>query len=158
MRNNIPHILIVLFLTVLPSGILFAQGSYKGIKARAPVTNFRLPLFDSHNRLSTFIRADTATAVNDNQVDISGISITQYSYDNDRTSSFNPDATSLLTSPIASFFREEEEIHGPGSFLFKRNDLEVSGKQWKYFNREKKITIAEETHVIFRAPLPNLLK
>ena len=152
----LPLSIVVFFLTILANH-LPAQGSAHGIKARAPITNFRLPIFDKYNRLSIFIQADKATVINDNRVDISDIRILQYDYKDRHTQTRSTRNTSTLTSPYASFFKQEEEIHGPSNFLFKRYDVEVSGEQWKYFYKEKRITIDKNTHVIFRAPLPKLL-
>ena len=72
----------------------------------------------------------------------------------------NADAAveTVLLSPQAIAEPEDETVHGIGSVRVISDDLEITGTNWTYDHRQKKVSIASNARIIFQAQLPDILK
>jgi len=68
------------------------------------------------------------------------------------------DVVTVLLSPNATAEPEDETVHGSGTVRVIRDDLEITGTNWTYDHRQKKVSIAANARITFKAQLPDILK
>jgi hypothetical protein len=121
--------------------------------ATAPAKNWVLPLFtDKDGFRSMTLRGSEVRPVGTNRIDITDLSITVFSGDD--AARFD----SMLLSPQASFFPKENRATGEKSVRLIRDDIEVTGDGWSYEQAAKKVSLAKNVRVVFRAQLKDILK
>ncbi len=74
------------------------------------------------------------------------------------TGNADAEVETILLSPNAIAEPEDETVHGSGAVRVIRDDLEITGNNWTYDHRHKKVSIAANARVIFQAQLPDILK
>ena len=164
--------LAVALLLLAPCALLLRGGSgTPQVLADAPVKDFRLPRFNEDGWIAQLLRADTAHIVSQNQIDVTGMTLTVFSGD------ANKRVDTVIVSPVATVLTEtgresihgpetarpvrdnhEVTVHGPETVRLVRDNLEITGEQWSYFYPEKRVLIEKNARVVFRAKLPDLLK
>jgi hypothetical protein len=117
-----------------------------------PARNWTLPLFTKEGFRQMTLRGDEVRPVTSDRVDISGMVVTVYSGDAQAT------VVSVLSSPEATFMINERIARGDKSVRLVRDDVEVTGAGWTYYYNEKKVLIARNSHVVFHAAMPDILK
>jgi len=140
---------LVLFL-VLPVSI-FAESTPQ-IKSSAPIKNFRLPSFDKAGIRTSFMRADEAVIVSNTQIEAKNMNFTLFTDDGSGR------IDCILLSPSATAYTDKQIVTGDQSVRFMRDDVEVTGEQWTYFHREKRVLIKNNVRVTFRDELKDLIK
>ncbi len=122
------------------------------IQVAPPARNWVLPLFTKEGYHQLTLRGDEVRPVNNNQVNISGMTVTVYSGDAQAT------VESFLSSPAATFLINEKIGQGPGAVRLVRDDVVVTGNGWTYYYDQRKVLIAHDAHVVFHAAMPNMLQ
>jgi len=122
------------------------------IQVAPPARNWALPLFTKEGYRQMTLRGDEVRPVSNDQVDISGMTVTVFSGD------ARAKVDSFLSSPEATFMINEKIARGPGAVRLVRDDVEVTGNGWTYYYEQRKVLIARDAHVVFHAAMPDLLK
>ena len=119
----------------------------------SPAKNWVLPLFTDKEGFRTMtLRGSEARAVGANRIDVVDLNIMVFS--GDATARVD----SVLLSPQASFFPKEDRATGEKSVRLVRDDVEVTGEGWSYDHATKKVSLAQNARVVFRAQLNDILK
>lgn len=121
------------------------------LTSRTPVSNFRLPTFNKEGHRSMLIQGASAVVASA-QIELTDLNLTLFVGDKADT------IETIILSPQAVAEIENERIHGEHAVRVIRNDLEITGEQWAYNHREKKVSIATKARITFHAPLPDILK
>jgi hypothetical protein len=143
----------LLFATTFLSAAVPAQNAAPATTQPIVAKNWSLPLFTKEGHRSMTLRGTKARTVNPTRIDITDLNIT----------TFTGDAAAkvesiLLCRELASFYPEEKLVRGTAEVRLVRDDLEITGEQWVYDHGAKKVSIARNTRITFKAQLPDLLK
>jgi hypothetical protein len=122
------------------------------IRAAAPIKNFRLPTFTPEGYRESMLRAGEATIPDPEHISVRDMELTLFT----RTAEGNIDAR--IVAPSASFLTRERVVRGDDTVLLERADLTVTGADWSYDHKAQKLVISRAAHIIFRAPIGNLIK
>ncbi|PAW75039.1 MAG: hypothetical protein B9S26_00835 [Opitutia bacterium Tous-C4FEB] len=115
--------------------------------------NWSLPLFTKEGHRSMTLRGTEARTVNPTRIDITDLNITTFAGD-----AAAKVESILLCRELASFYPDEKLVRGTAEVRLMRDDLEITGEQWIYDHGAKKVSIARNTRITFKAQLPDLLK
>ena len=121
------------------------------LTSQTPVSNFRLPTFNQEGHRSMLIQGASAV-VNSSQIELTELNLTLFAGDPKDT------IETIILSPQAVAELDNERIHGAQMVRVIRDDLEITGVQWSYDHRAKKVSIATKARIVFHAPLPDILK
>lgn len=117
----------------------------------APVINFKLPMFGKEGYRSWFLSGNQGIYVNKDQVDVLGMKI----------SIFSDNAHDLLEatieSPKAAMFINENKAIGDDSIEVVGESYHLTGKDWTWDGKLKKMTINKEVKVVFDQSLKGLM-
>lgn len=122
------------------------------ISGSAPVINFRLPTFTPDGHRSWLIRGSEARFANPKEIDVKQLTLTVFSGDN------ADHIETLLLSPSAKVRPEQQVATGDDAIRVINDHFEASGAVWRYEHREKRVSIAKNVRVVFRAELKDFLK
>ncbi len=115
--------------------------------------NWSLPLFTKEGHRSMTLRGTEARTIGPARIDIVDLNITTFVGDAAaRVESI------LLCRELASFFPDEKVVRGTAEVRLVRDDIEITGEQWTYDHAAKRVSIARNTRVTFKAQLPDILK
>ena len=141
--------LVALFLPAAPAATAPVAG---GDAAGAPAVNWVLPIFsDKEGYRSMTLRGSEVRPLG-RSIAVTDLSITIFSGDARTT------VDSMLLSPSAVFLPKENRATGEKSVRFIRDDIEVTGVGWTYEHTAKKVTLAQNVRVTFRAQMKDILK
>jgi hypothetical protein len=129
-----------------------ARAQMTADSASAPAQNWEMKIFTKEGYRSMILRGTEARRASATRYDVVDLNITVL------TGGPEAKVDSILLSPLASFLPNENQARGEKSVRLIRDDMEVTGEQWAYFHAEKKVTIQKNTHVVFHAALPDLLR
>ena len=118
-----------------------------------PAKNWILPLFTAKDGFrSMTLRGSEVRPIGPARIDVTDLSITVFS--GDAASQIE----TMLLSPNAVFLPKEKRAHGEKSVRLIRDDIEVTGEGWNYDHPGKKVSLARNVRVVFRAQLNDILK
>lgn len=118
-----------------------------------PAKNWVLPLFTAKDGFRTMtLRGSEVRPIGTERVEVTDLSITVFSGDAAAT------VETMLLSPAASFFPKAKRATGEKSVRLIRDDIEVTGEGWIYDHDGKKVSLARNVRVVFRAQLNDILK
>jgi len=121
--------------------------------AGPPAKNWILPLFTDKDGFRTMtLRGSEVRPVGPDRIDVADLSITVFSGDAAAR------VDTVLLSPAAKFFPKENRASGENSVRLIRDDIEVTGDGWSYEQVAKRVFIATNVRVVFRAQLKDILK
>lgn len=141
----------VFFLCLLAS--LSAVGADTDVPASEPIKNFVLPTFTpAEGYRSMLLRGSQAWMLTPRIIQLDDMDLTVFS--GDATSHVE----SVLLSPVARVSLDDHTAGGPGAVRLIRDDLELTGNQWTYYQLQKRISIARNVRVVFHTELKDLLK
>lgn len=126
-------------------------GAAEPASNQAPVTGFRLPTFTKEGYRSMLLQG-TEALVGANRVQLTGMNLALYAGDHTNR------VETIILSPAAVAELDADLIHGEGVVRFIRDDIEITGTGWSYDHRQKKVSIARNSRVVFQAPMPDILK
>jgi hypothetical protein len=141
------------FLLLVPASLLPAPAATPpAAEFAAPAVNWVLPIFtDKEGYRSMTLRGSEVRPVG-RTIAVTDLSITIFSGDARTT------VDSILLSPEAIFLPKENRARGDKAVRFIRDDFEVTGVGWTYDHTTKKVTLAQNVKVTFRAQLNDILK
>ncbi len=122
------------------------------VAARAPVKNFRLPIFNEEGFRHLMLRAAEARVPSTEQIDVIEMELTLF------TGLADEQIESMLAAPSASFFPTRLLASGSQTVRLERTDLTITGSDWSYDHNDKKVVINRDSHVIFRSAIGDILK
>lgn len=64
----------------------------------------------------------------------------------------------MILSPSATLQPDDQTIFGESSIRVINDEFEASGENWRYDHQEKRVLIAKNVRVAFRAQLKNFLQ
>jgi hypothetical protein len=139
-------------LRFIPPLVLAAALSLKGAEPGAPARNWVLPLFTKEGYHSMTLRGSEVRPAGADRIDIVDLNIAVFSGD--------PAARvrTILLSPAASYFANENRASGPQSVRVIRDDAEITGEDWTYEQAGEKISLRRNVRVVLRAALSGILK
>lgn len=142
---------LIILLLALPAFVLTADAAPK-VAARAPIKNFRLPTFTAEGFRHTMLRAAEARVPDPSRIDVVEMELTLF------TGLKDEQIDAMLAAPVASFFPEKLLASGERTVRLERSDLTLTGADWTYDHPASTITIRRDAHLIFRAPIGDILK
>jgi len=122
------------------------------IRSAAPIKNFRLPTFTVEGYREFMLRAGEAVIPDPSRVDVRDMQLTLFT----RTTEEQIDA--LLAAPSATFLPDEQIARGADTLRMERADITVTGADWTYDHKAQKLTVGRDAHIIFRAPIGDVIK
>jgi hypothetical protein len=136
----------------LPS--LLAADARPALVVTSPAKNWVWPRYTREGYRWMTLRGTEVREVSADQIDIVDLNITVYSKD------AAAETDSSILSPAASFFIRENRAAGAQSVrvIDYAHNLEVTGEQWTYEAKLKKISLARNVRVVIHDPPPGLLK
>ncbi len=134
-------------LLVLPA---FAASSQ--VAKDAPIVDFRLPAFTPDGHRSWLVRGSEARFADQNDIDIRELTLTVF------TSDASERIETLILSPAARVHPAAAVITGDSTIRVINDDFEATGVGWRYEHREKRVSIAHNVRVTFRAELKDYLQ
>ncbi len=140
-----------LFRLLLPLFCALGLTAAESGSSRTPVSNFRLPTFTKDGHRSMLLQG-TEAIVGARQVELTGLNLSLFAGD------ARNQVEIIILSPTAVADLESDIISGPGTVRFIRDDLEITGTEWRYDHRGKKVSIARNSRVVFQAQMPDILK
>ncbi|MBI5767402.1 MAG: hypothetical protein HZA93_06370 [Verrucomicrobia bacterium] len=144
--------LVLLSILIPVSAFLLVAGAAEPA-ATPPAKNWVLPLFSDKEGFRTMtLRGAAVQPVGRDRIDVTDLNITIFS--GDATARVD----SVLLAQSASFFPKTNLATGEKHVRLVRDDLEVSGDGWVYDHAARKISLKQNTRVVFRAELNDILK
>jgi hypothetical protein len=122
------------------------------IRAAAPIKNFRLPTFTAEGHRESMLRAGEAIIPDPDHVSVRDMDLTLFT----RTAEEKIDAR--IVAPSANFLPRERIVRGSDTVLLERADLTVTGADWSYDHKARKLVINRDAHIVFLAPVGNVTK
>jgi hypothetical protein len=120
--------------------------------AGTPAENWEMKIFTKEGHRSMILRGSEVRVATANRYDVVDLNITIFAP--------GPAARvdNMLLSPAATFLLRDNLARGDKSVRFIREDMEVTGEKWTYIHAERKVTIQQNTRVIFNSALPDLIR
>lgn len=121
------------------------------LDTQTPVSGFRLPTFEKNGHRAMLLQGSQAI-VQPDQIKLTDLNLTLFKGDAAGT------VETVILSPAAIVEPEEETAHGTGAVRVIGDNFEITGTGWTYDHRQKRVSITSHARVVFRAPLPDILK
>lgn len=118
----------------------------------APIVNFRLPTFTPEGYRAWLVRGSEARMLSRTEIDVRELTMTVF------TGNASDRIETMLLSPEARVFPSTQTVVGHSTLRVIDDEFEATGSQWRYDHREKRVFIAKDVRVTFRAELKNLLQ
>jgi hypothetical protein len=140
----------LILLCVLPAAAL-AQGT--SISTEKPIVNFRLPAFTPEGNRAWLVRGSEARYAGPNEIGIKELTLSIFA-----AKSAEEKVDTLILSPLAVVHPADAVITGPEGIRVLSDQFEASGSGWRYAHKDKKVSIAKNVRVAFRAEFKDFLK
>ncbi len=118
----------------------------------APIVNFRLPTFTPDGHREWLVRGSEARFANQDQVDINELTLSIFRGDD------SDKVETMILAPNARVMPSESVVTGENTIRVINDEFEVTGVNWSYEHKQKRVTVAQKVHVTFRAELKDYLK
>ena len=139
-----------LFLTLLAA----AAAATTEISTDKPIINFRSSTFTAEGFRSWLIRGSEAQVLPaKNQITIKELTLSVFPGKAD-----NEKVETMILSPTAEVHTADSIVTGPDTIRVINDQFEATGTAWTYFHKEKRVSIACNVRVTFRAELKDFLK
>ena len=122
------------------------------ISADKPIINFRLPTFTPDGHRSWLVRGSEASFASQNQIHIKELTLSIFSGKADGK------IETMILSPVARVLPAEAVVTGESTIRVINDEFEATGTDWRYAHKEKKVSIAKNVRVTFRAEFKDFLK
>jgi len=145
----------LLLLPLLAGAAWLAAADSPQIRAPAPVKSFSLPFFNDAGFRTRLIRGNEARLTNPRKPELTDITISLFSGDERNL------VTTVLLGTDATVDTDGRFVTGNGAVRVVRDDVELSGEQWRYDYRDPdtvNITIRRKARVVLQAELQSFLK
>ncbi|HRI83220.1 MAG TPA: hypothetical protein PLF88_12325 [Opitutaceae bacterium] len=137
---------LLLLAVLLPCGL-----PAQSLTATAPVESLRLPLFTKDGHRSMLL-IGSAAQIAANRIVLQEMTLTLFSGD-DRNL-----VETVILSPTATVHPDREFVEGSGAVRVIGEEVEITGLDWNYDHAAKRVSIARNARVVFRAQLPDIFK
>ena len=117
-----------------------------------PIINFRVPDFTPEGNRSWLVRGSEARYAGDNQVDVKELNLTIFTGDADGK------IETLFLSPAAEIRLGDLVATGHDTIRIINDRFEVTGAEWTYSHKEKKVSIGRNVHVVLHTQVKDILK
>ncbi len=126
-----------------------------------PAINWTFPVFtDKEGYRQLLLRGTEARAINANQIEVTGFHAVVFSGDAAER------VDTVLLSPQATFHPRDNRATGASTVRLilsghtdaAEDDVELTGRQWTYEHRTKKVSIGRDVRVTFHTQLNDILK
>ena len=141
------------FSLLIASVVAFGGATHAGQPSLAdsPIRDFRLSLYDDETgRKTSDLRGSTALYHGNEEVELRDFTLTLLNQRGTLALKVAGAKALLHVKPRVAEGDESIEVQGPGYSLV--------GKRWRCDEPARKITIREQAHVVFQAPLIDILK
>lgn len=121
----------------------------------APITNFKLPLFNDDGYRTGYLRGEQGIYLNTSEIRILGMELSQYSGDE------NDAVIGSMESPEALFHYDENgrsAASGPGSIKIENDTFVLTGEDWIWQEQNNRIVINKNVKVIIFDQIGSLIK
>ena len=145
-----PAFIKILLLCLIP--VTAALAATTRIATDKPIVNFRLPMFTPDGYRAWLVRGSEARYASGNRIDIKDLVLSVFSGRADEK------VDTLILSPGALVNPGDSLITGPATIRVISNQFEASGLDWSYAHKDKKVSIAKNVRVSFRAEFKDFLK
>lgn len=149
-KSHVPSLFLKILLCLVPTAAALAANTQ--ISTEKPIINFRLPAFTPEGYRAWLVRGSEARYVDENQIDIKELTLSVFSGRTDEK------VETLILSPVAVVHPADAVVTGPASIRVINDQFEASGTDWRYAQKEKKVSIAKHVRVTFRAEFKDFLK
>jgi hypothetical protein len=146
----VPSLARKILLGLVPAAAALAASTQ--LSTDKPVVNFRLPAFTAEGYRAWLVRGSEARYTGDNQVDIKELTLSVFNGQADEK------VETLILSPVAVVHPADGVVTGPDRIRVINDQFEASGSDWRYAQKEKKVSIAKNVRVTFRAEFKDFLK
>ena len=121
----------------------------------APITNFKLPLFNDEGYRTGYLRGEQGIYVSDNEIRILGMELNQYSGD-------ERDAViGTMESPEALFRIDQNKRRsaaGPGSIKLENDSFVLTGEDWIWQENGNQLVINKKVKIVIFDAIGNVIK
>jgi hypothetical protein len=117
-----------------------------------PIINFRVPDFTPEGYRSWLVRGSEARYIGDNQVNVKELNLTVF------TGLADGKVETLFLSPSAEINLQNLVARGHDTLRIIDDRFEVTGADWTYSHKEKKVSIARNVHVVLHTQVKDILK
>jgi hypothetical protein len=150
--RSIPHLAALACAALCLATLSAPLASAPEVTATSPVKNFRLPTFSDAGFRELLLVAGEARLPDPERIDVQRMEITLYSGGADERIEI------LLAAPLATFFPTRKLATGPDRVRLERSDLIITGADWTYDHVAEKVLIKRDAHLLFHAPLGDIIK
>jgi hypothetical protein len=117
-----------------------------------PIINFRVPDFTPEGNRSWLVRGSEARYIGESQVDVKELNLTVF------TGLPDGKVETLFLSPQAEIHLQDLVVRGHDTLRIVNDRFEVTGADWTYSHKEKKVSIGRNVHVILQTQVKDILK
>jgi len=121
----------------------------------APITNFKLPLFNDEGYRTGYLRGEQGIYVNESEIRIIGMELNQYSGD-------ERDAViGTMESPEALFRLDQNKRRsaaGPGSIKLENDSFVLTGEDWIWQENGNRLVINKNVKIVIFDAIGNVIK
>ena len=136
-------------LAIAGSALLLAQ------TPNAPITNFKLPLFNDEGYRTGYLRGNQGIYINSSEIRILGMVLNQYSGDE------RDIVTGTMESPEALFRFDKNRkstASGPGAISLENNTFRLTGDDWIWQERNNQLVINKNVKIVIFDEIGNVIK
>ena len=131
-----------------------AMAATTEISTDKPIINFRSSTFTAEGFRSWLLRGSEAQVLPaKNQITIKELTLSIFSGKAD-----NEKVETMILSPTAEVHTADAIVTGPDTIRVINDQFEATGTDWRYLHKDKRVSIARNVRVTFRAELKDFLK
>lgn len=132
--------------------LVMGQEDEQRVRTSAAVQNYTVSFFSDEGFPRVRVEGGSADLTNRNQIKLTDLHLELFTGGADRTLETKLDAASAVLDPT------NEIVSGPDGFRLERDDIEVTGEDWTYSHRDRRVQVKRNARVVFKMPLEGLLE
>ena len=136
----------------LLSGVPAAFAANTAVSTDKPIINFRLPEFTPEGNRAWLVRGSEARYASQGLINITGLNLSIF------TGLPDGKVETLILSPAAQIRYADMLAQGNETIRIVNDRFEATGKNWNYWHKEKKVSIAGNVRVVLHTELKDILK
>lgn len=122
------------------------------VRTSAPVQDYAISFFSDEGYPRVRVVGASADLADTKRIELTLMELVLYTGTADR------EIETTLNAPIAILEPGPEKVHGPDTVQLERTDLSLSGEDWSYAHRERRVLVNRNARVVFKMPLEGLLE
>lgn len=133
--------------------LALAALAFGQLEPNAPITNFKLPLFNESGYRSWYLKGNEGLYVaGGKEVQIKDMVLQEYSGD------ARDEVIGQITSPSARFQIKPRIASGPGSIHVDNNLFSLDGEDWIWQGQQNALTINRRVKVVIQGEIGDLIQ